>query len=184
MTQNSESRVTPGGIAYRLTRKKVKNYNLHLDKRGTPQVSAPPRAPLAAVDQFVDDHALWLEKARKRVAERAAREAQPLPDKAQALAAFTAMSDQVFPAFENVLGGEKPVIKVRDMTSRWGVCHLTKKQLTFALRLYQMPPAAQIYVVVHEYCHFLVPNHSPEFWAQVARILPDWKARRDLLREQ
>ncbi len=184
MSQKSELRVTPGGIAYQLTRKKVKNYNLHLDKTGVPQVSAPPRAAAAAIDQFVDDHARWLEKACKSAAVRAAREAQPLPDKAQALAAFTAMSDQVFPAFEKALGGEKPVIKVRDMTSRWGVCHLTKKQLTFALRLYQMPPAAQIYVVVHEYCHFLVPNHSPEFWAQVAQILPDWKARRDLLREK
>lgn len=183
MTSNTETRVTPGGIAYQLTRKKVKNYNLRLDKNGMPQVSAPPRASAATADRFVDDHALWLEKARKNAAARAAREAQPLPDPEQALAAFTAMSDQVFPAFEKVLGGEKPVIKVRDMTSRWGVCHLSKKQLTFALRLYQMPPAAQIYVVVHEYCHFLVPNHSPEFWAQVARILPDWKARRALLRD-
>ncbi len=92
------------------------------------------------------------------------------------------MSDQVFPAFSRVLDGEKPVIKVRDMTSRWGVCHVQKKQITFALRLYQMPPAAQIYVVVHEYCHFLVPDHSPAFWAQVERLLPDWKARRALLR--
>ena len=49
------------------------------------------------------------------------------------------------------------------MTSRWGVCHMAKRQITFALQLYNMPEAAQIYVVVHEYCHFLQPNHSPAF---------------------
>ena len=73
-------------------------------------------------------------------------------------------------------------IKVRSMTSRWGVCHMAKRQITFALQLYNMPEAAQIYVVVHEYCHFLQPNHSPAFWAEVAKLLPDWKARRDLLK--
>ena len=55
-------------------------------------------------------------------------------------------------------------------------------QITFALQLYNMPEAAQIYVVVHEYCHFLQPNHSPAFWAEVAKLMPDWKARRDLLK--
>ena len=81
-----------------------------------------------------------------------------------------------------MLGGHKPVIKVRSMTSRWGVCFMAKRQITFALQLYHMPPAAQIYVVVHEYCHFLQPNHSPAFWAEVAKLLPDWKARRALLK--
>ena len=55
------------------------------------------------------------------------------------------------------------------MTSRWGVCYMKRRQITFALQLYNMPPAAQIYVVVHEYCHFLQPNHSPAFW-------PRWKS--------
>ena len=112
-----------------------------------------------------------------------AMRAEELPDKAAALAHFTAMSDKVYPAFAGVLGGQKPTIKVRSMTSRWGVCHMAKRQITFALQLYNMPEAAQIYVVVHEYCHFLQPNHSPAFWAEVAKLLPDWKARRELLKK-
>ena len=108
--------------------------------------------------------------------------ASPDLAEAEALAHFTRMSDEVYPAFAAVLGGKKPTIKVRDMTSRWGVCVPAKRQITFALQLYNMPAAAQIYVVVHEYCHFLVPNHSMAFWAQVERILPDWKARRMLLK--
>mgnify|MGYP000001887545 FL=1 len=105
-----------------------------------------------------------------------------LPDKATALAYFTAMSDKVYPAFAGVLGGQKPILKVRSMTSCWGVCCPAKRQITFALQLYNQPPAAQIYVVVHEYCHFLQLNHSPAFWAEVEKLLPDWKARRELLK--
>ena len=90
--------------------------------------------------------------------------------------------DWIRAAQAGVLNGQKPAIKVRSMTSCWGVCHMAKRQITFALQLYNMPEAAQIYVVVHEYCHFLQPNHSPAFWAEVAKLMPDWKARRDLLK--
>ena len=177
-----ELRVTPGGTPYILTRKRVKNYNLHLARDGTAAVSAPPHASGAALDAFVDAHRGWLEKARAARAREQAAEARPLPDRKAALAAFTEMSDTVYPAFAAVLGVHKPEVRIRDMRTRWGVCNIRARRITFALRLYQMPRAAQIYVVVHEYCHFLVPNHSAAFWREVARFLPDWKARRALLR--
>ena len=173
---------TAGGIQYELTRKRVKNLNIRVREDGTVAVSIPLRTSADAADRFVAARADWVQQARERAMRRAAQEARPLPDKETALAYFTAMSDKVYPAFAGVLGGHKPVIKVRSMTSRWGVCFMAKRQITFALQLYHMPPAAQIYVVVHEYCHFLQPNHSPAFWAEVAKLLPDWKARRALLK--
>jgi len=171
-----------GGIQYEVTRKRVKNLNIRVREDGTVAVSIPMRTSLEAADHFVAERAQWVQDARERARHRAARDARPLPDKETALAYFTAMSDKVYPAFAGVLGGHKPTIKVRSMTSRWGVCYMAKRQITFALQLYNMPPAAQIYVVVHEYCHFLQPNHSPAFWAEVAKLLPDWKARRELLK--
>ena len=171
-----------GGISYELTRKKVKRLNLHVRRDGTVAVSIPWRTTVEQADRFVLEQADWIKEAQSRQLRRSVRDDQPLPSKAEALAYFTAMSDKVYPAFAEVLGGQKPTIKVRDMTSRWGVCCMSKRQITFALQLYNMPPAAQIYVVVHEYCHFLQPNHSPAFWAEVEKLLPDWKARRELLK--
>ena len=174
---------TAGGVTYEATRRKVKNLNIRVRLDGTVAVSIPLRTPWEDADRFVLEHLEWIARAR---AELAAREARmyhaPLPEKAEALAYFTAMSEKVYPAFAAVLGGQRPTLKVRSMTSRWGVCVPAKRQITFALQLYNMPEAAQIYVVVHEYCHFLVPNHSPAFWAQVEKILPDWKERRKLLK--
>ena len=149
-----------GGIPYELTRGRVKRLNLHVRRDGTVALSIPLRTTLEAADAYVIAEAEWIRAAQARQAAREKRQG----------------------AFAGVLGGQKPTIKVRSMTSRWGVCHMAKRQITFALQLYNMPEAAQIYVVVHEYCHFLQPNHSPAFWAEVAKLLPDWKARRDLLK--
>jgi len=182
VAKQPESLRTAGGIQYQLTRKRVKNLNIRVREDGTVAVSIPLRMSAEAADRFVAANAAWVLQAQARARRRSLRDAQPLPDKETALAYFTAMSDKVYPAFADVLGGQKPTIKVRSMTSRWGVCAMEKRQITFALQLYNQPAAAQIYVVVHEYCHFLQPNHSPAFWAEVAKLLPDWKARRNLLK--
>jgi len=178
-------RRTAGGVEYEFARRRVKNINLRVRADGTVAVSAPLRTPPAVVDEFVAARAGWIENARAEALRRARAEAaRPLPDPAAALAEFERMSEQVYPLFAQVLGGHKPVIRVRSMKSRWGVCRPAQRTITFALQLAARPKAAQIYVVVHEYCHFLVPNHSPAFWAEVEKILPDWKARRRLLRQE
>ncbi len=180
---NEISQRTAAGVAYTLTRRNVKNINMRIRRDGSVAVSASPRVSYARIDDFVAARADWIVASQEELAARKAQENKaPLPDKATAVAYFEGLSEIVYPAFATLLEGQRPVIKVRDMSSRWGVCHITKRQITFALRLYNMPPAAQIYVVVHEYCHFLQPNHSPAFWAEVEHLLPDWKARRKLLR--
>ena len=33
-------------------------------------------------------------------------------------------------------------------------------------------------LVVHEFVHFLYPNHSKEFYSCLEKYLPDWKTRK------
>lgn len=78
--------------------------------------------------------------------------------------------------------GEAPVRwDIRSMKTRWGSCSAHKRHLRFNLQLAQVPPECIEYVVVHELAHLAVQNHSPAFWALVARHLPDWRARRAAL---
>lgn len=79
------------------------------------------------------------------------------------------------------LGIPFPEIRVRSMTSRWGTCKPSAGRVTFARQLAEAPLACVEYVVWHELIHFLHPDHSPAFYADLARILPDWKTRRQVL---
>ena len=171
-----------GGVRYEFKRKRVKNINLRVRADGSVAVSAPLGAPLAQVDAFVAGRARWIEAARVRALARGEEEQRPCSvSREDALALFTQVSDAVFPLFAQVLNGQRPVLKVRQMKTRWGVCVPAKRQITFSLRLAEKPRAAVEYVVLHEYAHFVRADHSPAFWAVVARYMPDYKACRRLL---
>lgn len=74
-------------------------------------------------------------------------------------------------------------LKVRDMKSRWGTCHTQKKVITLNSKLIFTPMSAIEYVVLHEFCHFIHPNHSKDFYNLVATYMPHWKAQREELKK-
>lgn len=96
------------------------------------------------------------------------------------LAVTTDLIRQARPRME-ALGIPMPEIKVRSMTSRWGSCRPSARRVTFAVQLIEAPLPCVEYVVWHELTHFRHPDHSPAFYADLAAVLPDWKARRELL---
>lgn len=170
-----------GSLEYHLTRKRVRNLNLRIRQDGSVAVSAPNRMPLAEIDAFLCERAGWIFKNRQAVLEKP----QDLPcpyTKEECLALFTAVSDRIFPLFASLLGGKKPVLRVREMKSRWGVCNPKKRTITLNTRLAEKPLAALEYVVLHEYVHFLHPNHQAGFHAEMQRLMPDYVQRRKLLR--
>lgn len=72
-------------------------------------------------------------------------------------------------------------VTIKDTRSRWGSC-TSDGRLAFSWRLIMAPEAVLDYVAAHECAHLLEMNHSPRFWAHVARCRPDWKAERAWLR--
>lgn len=73
-------------------------------------------------------------------------------------------------------------IVMENRKGRWGSCS-SKGELTFNWRLIMAPPEIIDYVVVHELCHLKHMDHSPVYWKAVGSILPDYKARREWLKE-
>ncbi len=72
-------------------------------------------------------------------------------------------------------------ITLRDTRSRWGSCS-AQGDLMYSWRLIMAPPGVLDYVAAHEVAHLAEMNHSPAFWAQVARLYPDYDAPRRWLR--
>lgn len=73
-------------------------------------------------------------------------------------------------------------LTIRDQRTRWGSC---SRQNTISLnqKLVLLPPELVEYVLIHELCHTQVHSHSKKFWKHVEYYLPDYLARRKLLRE-
>lgn len=73
-------------------------------------------------------------------------------------------------------------LRIRKMTSRWGVNNVTKKIITLNSELLKKDVTLIDYVIVHELCHFYEANHSSRFWMQVEKRYPDYKLARKRLR--
>lgn len=74
-----------------------------------------------------------------------------------------------------------PTIKIRSMTSRWGSCHTKKNIITLNSKLIEAPRRCIEYVMLHEFAHFIHPNHSKQFYSFVEMLMPDWKERKEEL---
>ena len=70
---------------------------------------------------------------------------------------------------------------VRAYKRRWGCCDL-KGNVTFNYLLFMLPHRLQNYVIIHELCHTVRFNHTPEFWRLVERFEPDYKKIRTELK--
>ncbi|MBC7133765.1 MAG: M48 family metallopeptidase [Roseovarius sp.] len=81
------------------------------------------------------------------------------------------------------LGERFTRLTLRDTRSRWGSCS-SGGALSYSWRLILAPPEVLDYVAAHEVAHLAEMNHSPAFWALVARLCPGFEAPRRWLRQE
>src|SRR5665647_443236 len=83
-------------------------------------------------------------------------------------------------AYASVMQVRYEKITIKEQKTRWGSCS-SESNLNFNWKLLLLPPELAEYVVVHELTHLKVMNHSPRFWAEVAKNLPDYAERKKRL---
>ncbi|MDO4614722.1 MAG: SprT family zinc-dependent metalloprotease [Lachnospiraceae bacterium] len=151
-------------------------------------VRAPRHMPDAEIRRFYRSQKGWIEKHIGKIEEQLQKEesaaAPVLTDRELrelALRAKEELPGRVF-IFAEEIGVSYGRITIRNQKTRWGSCS-SKGNLNFNCLLMLMPQEIRDYVVVHELCHRKEMNHSPAFWAEVERILPDYRERRKWLKE-
>ena len=87
---------------------------------------------------------------------------------------------ETYPVFQKY-GVPMPELRIRNMETRWGSCLVKKGIVTLNKRLLEAPRNCIEYVVMHEFCHFVHPNHSKQFYAFLTMLMPDWKQRKEAL---
>lgn len=98
----------------------------------------------------------------------------------QCKAVFGEIVEELYPVFQKY-GVAPPILRIRNMDTRWGSCLPGKGIITLNKRLLEAPRNCIEYVVMHEFCHFIHPNHSRHFYDFLSMLMPDWKVRKKLL---
>ncbi len=93
---------------------------------------------------------------------------------------FGEVLEELYPQFRKYEVAN-PVLRIRNMETRWGSCSPKRGVITLNKRLLEAPRNCIEYVLMHELCHFLHPNHSKHFYAFLTMMMPDWKERKEFL---
>ena len=72
-------------------------------------------------------------------------------------------------------------VVVKKQKKRWGSCS-SKNNLNFNWKIIMAPMSIVDYLVVHELTHLIHDNHSRDFWATVAAVIPDIKEKKEWLK--
>lgn len=170
-------------IEYTLIRSTRRTLALEITRDLQVLVRAPLRCPQRQIDRFVDSRRGWiadkLALQQRRAAALAAME--PTPEQEEELRRRAAAIIPQRVAYYAPLMGVTPTgVKITSARTRFGSCS-GKNSLCFSWRVMLYPPEAVDYVVVHELAHIRHHNHSGDFWAFVASVMPDYRHRRSLL---
>ena len=101
---------------------------------------------------------------------------------------YTAETERIvgalIPKWSKALGVRPRSARVKFAKTRWGSCS-SNRGIFFNSRIAMLSDDVAEYLVVHELCHLKEMNHSPAFWEEVERALPNARElRRKLRREE
>jgi len=76
-----------------------------------------------------------------------------------------------------------PEIEIRRMAKRWGSCNTIDK-ITINPEIIKSSSKCIEYVLIHEMCHLVIPNHNKEFYKTLTVVMPNWRKWKDKLEQK
>ena len=159
---------------YKIIRSSRKTVALHIEKDLSLTVKAPYSVPESVIAKEVAKHSDWIKRTRERIKNSPSLSAPALSSgqivelKCRAQAYLPQRVDY----WSRRTGLIYSYVKITSAERRFGSCN-SKKGICLSYRLMLYPAEAIDYVIVHELCHTVHMNHSPQFYALVDSILPD-----------
>ncbi len=86
---------------------------------------------------------------------------------------FNIILQEAFSKF-NSYNLEFPEFEIKRMKNRWGSCTPAGK-IIINPEIIKAPSKSIEYVIIHEVCHLIHPNHSKEFFQLLEEKMPDWE---------
>ena len=141
-------------------------------------VRAPKGMSRKQIDDFLYKKRSWIEKHSKIMEERKAYLDKVKPLTKEEIQALADKACKVIPKkvryYAPLVGVDYGRITIRNQKTRWGSCS-SKGNLNFNCLLMLCPDEVIDSVVVHELCHRKHMNHSPQFYAEIEKVFPEYK---------
>ena len=85
--------------------------------------------------------------------------------------------------FARDIGVAPKSIQIRNQKRLWGCCDWNKQSITLNWQIILAPIPVVDYVIIHELCHLIHPNHGKRFWNKVGKYMPHYQENRKWLRD-
>ena len=140
------------------------------------------RAPLRMKDKdiysFIESKKSWIEKNLAKIEEREKANSNAEAFTQEEIKALAEKAKTIIPErvkyYAPMIGVTYNRITIRCQRTRWGSCS-SKGNLNFNCLLALFPLEIIDSVVVHELCHRKHMNHSPQFYAEIEKVFPEYK---------
>ncbi|MFZ5982082.1 MAG: M48 family metallopeptidase [Patescibacteria group bacterium] len=179
MVWNRKIKTNGRQIEYAIKKRRgVRSVRLSVYPDGFVSVSAPKWYPLYLIQKFVEEKSGWIEAKIKNLGfsrEKDREEYLGLKERARSLVKERV---EFFNRYYKFPVGR---ISIKNNRTSWGSAS-QKGNLNFNYKIVKLPEDLQDYIVVHELCHLGEMNHSQRFWNLVGKRMPDFKKRRDRLK--
>ncbi len=168
-------------MEYEIIRSKRRTMCLQIKLDGKVLVRAPLQTSEKVINDFVSNHVDWIKKKQELVKNAhipedfGENEVKALKKRAKEII------EPILEHYSRKMDVSYERVSINSAKTRFGSCS-SKKTLNFSYRLALYPYEAIEYVCVHELAHLKEMNHSKSFWKIVENELPDYKARKQLLK--
>ena len=155
-------------------------------RNGRLLIRAPRYASRDEITRFIMQNRRWIETHLERAAEAEKKKEGIRKLTRTEIRELAEKALQVLPEraafFAPKIGVSYSRITIRMQRTRWGSCS-SKGNLNFNCLLMLTPPEVQDSVVVHELCHLKHMNHSPRFYEEILKVMPDYRTHQKWLKE-